>query len=197
MRSILFWLWLVLLWAIGGIPTISGFAQADTDRTPDALASMNIAREYVPSVSETYPSVVLPPNLNVPPVYAEIVETMLSRSPTFRRQCDRLQRASHMSVVLDANPVYRGRHARAWTTIRREGNRVVALVRIVADAREAELISHELEHIIEFLDDIDLRGKARFKSSGVFQCGCGDMAYETKRAVHVGQKVAREVRNIQ
>ena len=197
MRSILSWLRVIVLWAICCIATISSFAQTDTGREPVARTSMNIARAYVPSVSDAHPSVELPPNLSIPPVYSEIVETMLSRSPTFRRQCQRLQKAPYLSVVLERSPLHIRRDARAWTTIGRAGHRVMAMVRIIAEGREPELISHELEHVIEYLDDIDLPSKARLESSGVFQCGCGDTAYETTRAVHVGRKVAREVRNSQ
>ena len=54
-----------------------------------------------------------------------------------------------------------------------------------------ELIAHEIEHIIEQLDGVDLRAKSRLRAAG-----SGDVAdieaYETTRAIVTGQRVARE-----
>ena len=198
MDFIIDWLRLGVLWAINSLAVISGFSQFSQSNT-ERLAvttSSSIAREYVPaSGSGDVRLTAAPPrNLSIPAFYAEIVDTMLSRSPTFRQQCERLENAPHVRVVLEHNPVNLHRGARALTTIGRAGHRVIALVRIIAEGREPELISHELEHVIEYLDDVDLASKAKLQSTGVSRCERGG-AYETKRAVHVGQKVGREVRN--
>ena len=174
---------------------VSGFAQTDTGEQPVTRASLNVAREYLPIAVDMRADVGIPSNLIVAPVYSQIVDAMLLRSPTFRRQCLRIQNVSNLTVVVDRNSPPMLRHARAWTTIERAGHRLHAAVRIIAEGREAELIAHELEHVIEYLDHIDLPSKARLESSGVSECDCGHRAYETSRAVHVGQKVAREVRD--
>ena len=57
-----------------------------------------------------------------------------------------------------------------------------------------ELIAHELEHVIEQLDDIDLRTLAKVPSSGVKRCEGREEAYETVRAIRAGRAVSDEVR---
>jgi hypothetical protein len=194
MRFILDWLRLVVLWAVSSIAAISGFAQSDNDRSSSQTASTGVAREYVPGATAAPSRSAVPSNLSIPTVYAEIVESMLARSPTFRRQCDRLEGAPNVRVVVERYPADTTRGARARTTIGRAGDRILALVRIITDGRVAELISHELAHVIEYLDDVDLASLARMGSSGVHRCDC-DGAYETVRAVHVGKKVLREVQS--
>jgi hypothetical protein len=51
-----------------------------------------------------------------------------------------------------------------------------------------ELIAHELEHVIEQLDEVELRPS---NLHGVYLIA-GD-AFETVRAIHVGRKVSDEV----
>jgi Tol biopolymer transport system component len=52
-----------------------------------------------------------------------------------------------------------------------------------------ELIAHELEHVIEQLDGVQLTGR---EQKGVFRDA--NHAFETARAAHIGQQVASEVR---
>ena len=53
----------------------------------------------------------------------------------------------------------------------------------------AELIAHELEHILEQLDGVDLQAQA---GNGVVW-KAGDGAFETRRAIEAGRRVAREI----
>jgi hypothetical protein len=55
-----------------------------------------------------------------------------------------------------------------------------------------ELLAHELEHVIEQLDGIDLAAKAALARSGVRTCVDG--TFETNRAARVGSLVAVEAR---
>jgi hypothetical protein len=195
MRSPVPLLRLIVCCAVTCVWGVAGFAQSDTD-APGATASVNIAREYVPAAYNTPTTVELPSNLVIHPRYARVVDEMLSGSTTFRRQCQRLGRASHLTVVVERTLEPR-RQVRAWATISLSGHSIRALVRIAGEGNEPELIAHELEHVIEYLDNVDLPAKARLESSGVYDCECGASAYETSRAVHVGRKVARELRNSQ
>ena len=61
----------------------------------------------------------------------------------------------------------------------------VARVLVPLTAETVELIAHELEHVLEYLDGVSDRHR-----SGVT---LGD-GYETERAIKAGQRVAREVR---
>lgn len=56
----------------------------------------------------------------------------------------------------------------------------------------AELIAHEIEHIIEQLDGIDLGARATLPATGVRRCADG--AFETMRAIRTGLAVAGEMR---
>ena len=117
---------------------------------------------------------------------------MLARSSTFRRQCARIAAATHLFVSIRSEPSRQTR-ASALTEIQRHpGGRVDAVVWIGPSARLTELIAHEIEHIIEQLDGVDLRVRARLRDSGVRRTADSD-AYETTRAVATGQRVAREL----
>ena len=132
-----------------------------------------------------------PPNLIVPSSFRPTIETMLERSPMFRRQGLRLAAAPHLSVVVRMlHPLTGGPRAR--TQIRTASdNRVTAAVEINPSGDFVELIAHELEHIIEQLDGIDLAAKAAVARSGVRTCVGG---FETSRAVRIGAVVAQETR---
>ena len=133
-----------------------------------------------------------PPNLNVPSAFHPAIATMLERSPMFRRQCVRLAAAPHVAVVvrlLHSNAT----GARARTQIRRvDGGQLIASVEINPYGDFTELLAHELEHVIEQLDGIDLAAKATVARSGVRNCADG--TFETSRAVRVGALVALEAR---
>jgi hypothetical protein len=116
---------------------------------------------------------------------------MLERSPMFRRQCLRLAAAPHLAVVVRiTHPNTAGPRAR--TQIRRDGSQLTARVEINPYGDFTELLAHELEHIVEQLDGIDLAVKSNVARSGVRQCADG--TFETSRAVRVGTLVALEAR---
>jgi hypothetical protein len=55
-----------------------------------------------------------------------------------------------------------------------------------------ELIAHELEHIIEQLDGVELDVQATLPGTGVR--ACVDGSFETIRATRVGTMVSRQLR---
>jgi hypothetical protein len=158
------------------------------------VSTVNIVPNAVGVYDEpqTPPSdVAAPPNLAVPSAYQPAVATMLERSPMFRRQCLRLAAAPHLAVVVRiTHPNNAGPRAR--TQIRREGGQLSADVEINPYGDFSELLAHELEHIIEQLDGIDLAAKSNVARSGVRLCADG--TFETSRAVRVGTLVALEAR---
>ena len=175
---------------------VSGFAQ--TDNRPQfmlARSSETVVRPYVAEHSPSHEIAMLPPNLIVAEIYRPIVEVMRVRSPTFRRQCARIASATRLLVVVESAPPPPPQHPLALTRIARyEYGGMHATVRVSVSSRAPELIAHELEHVLEQLDGIDLAAKARLASSGVRACDCGDIAaFETTRAVITGLRVAREV----
>ena len=140
-------------------------------------------------------TVALPANLIVPPTMRRTVEAMLRSSPTFRRQCLRIANAPQATVAMSwfhSNNSGQGR-ARTVVTTTSTGRRI-AMMAIPPVDDHAELIAHELEHVIEQLDDIDLRTLAKVPSSGVQRCEGREEAYETVRAIRAGRVVSAEVR---
>jgi hypothetical protein len=178
-----------------GVSSVPGFAQTHTVRGAEqADASRDAVRVYVASRSADAAPAGPAPNLTVSSLFASVVDEMLRRSPTFRRQCQRLAAATGSSVTIQAATSMREGMA-AWTTITRDaGERLQASVFVPLSARTAELIAHELEHVIEQLDGIPLGDMSRIRDSGVRQCDCASEAtYETVRAIRIGRQVADEM----
>jgi hypothetical protein len=173
---------------------VSGFAQTDNLEPALLRTSPDVVRTYAPASTRVHDDVALPPNLVIAEFYESTVELMRRRSPTFRRQCSRIASASELTVVLSTDPPPVRQPALAWTQISRRPGGLHATIRIGVPARSVELIAHEVEHIIEQLDGIDLAAKARLASTGVRSCACGQSAaFETSRAILIGARVADEV----
>lgn len=187
---------------IEAVPAVSAFAQSNTATfLPDPAASPesdrigNGAARVLRAVPAGQPIGALPHNLIVPPMFRETVDAMLRRSPTFRRQCTRIAQAPRMIVVLEWFQPRSSDHVRARTVLSRiPDGRDLATVAIRTLDDPVELIAHELEHVIEQLDHVDLRTLAMVPASGVRMCDCGDESYETVRAVRAGRAVSAEMR---
>ena len=190
------WLGPEPLIAIQAVLLVSGLSQSDVSlHTISLRSSVDVAREYRPLADPSPDDVGLPGNLMVPPLYREMVESMRQRSATFRRQCLRIAAASRLTVVLEAGPPPAHMRALAWTRVARVDGRLEAVIRLGKDYPAPGLIAHELEHVIEQLDGVDLQRKARLESTGVHECVCGSAsAFETARAVRAGYQVASEMR---
>jgi hypothetical protein len=181
--------------AVQIVSAVSGFAQSNSIYRAATVLERTAAtglREYVvTSPSEAWPEAV-PPNLEAG-IYRSNVEQMLKLSPTFRRQCWRIATASDLVVSL--HPGNRpSERVRARTRIIRNGRQLVASIEIFNSELAAELIAHELEHIIEQLDGVDLAAKADADGSGVRRGEAPELSFETVRATRMGQAVAAEVR---
>jgi hypothetical protein len=146
--------------------------------------------QFSPPVAVPAPEAPLPGNLIVPDIIRPLVTTMWHRSVTFRRQCSRL--AEHPDVIVHVELEVGVQDARARSRVERHGVGRTAAVQIEwrTPARYAEYIAHELEHVMEQLDGIDLPRLARLGVDGVVLQG---REYETLRAQSVGRTVAREV----
>ena len=179
--------------SVAGIP---GLAQSNAVRLrtvpSELVVSLASNGVGVYDGPQTPPSdVAAPPNLQVPSTYEPMIVQMLERSPMFRRQCVRLAAAPHLAVVVRlVHPNNAGPRAR--TQIRRDRDQLSATVEINPYGDFTELLAHELEHVIEQLDGIDLAAKSSVARSGVRECADG--TFETSRAVRVGTLVALEAR---
>lgn len=120
-----------------------------------------------------------------------LVDDLLSRSPAFRRQWRRLERFPRLSVrielvhtnhVLDA-------HAATRVSVLPDGSQQ-AVMAIPGGRRLAELIAHEVEHILERLDGVKVASQHALGDASVRRASG---TFETARAVLVGQMVAADV----
>jgi hypothetical protein len=156
-----------------------------------------VVREYVPppSVAPVCEDVIVPSNLNVSPVYRDLIDRMLRRSATFRRQITRIAAARQLTVFLRQIPQASRHDVRATTRFVRQDDGYLSAHIIISPLQDdVELIGHELEHVIEQLDDVDLVAKAGRPNSGVHKIATLELVYETTRATRVGLQVAQEAR---
>jgi Tol biopolymer transport system component len=80
--------------------------------------------------------------------------------------------------------------SRARTVLaRKDSSLVSANVYLTPSLDAPELIAHELEHILEQLDGVDLQAQAG--NDAVWKADDG--AFETRRAIEAGRRVAREI----
>ena len=159
------------------------------------MALVLAASEWV-SLAATRPDESRPPvNLTVDPLIQPIVEGMWQASPTFRRQCRRLgaERDLQVTVSREDQP-NRASFANARTALTVQGNVLrAAQVFVKPSTNIPELIAHELEHILEQLDGVDLEAQAG--NGAVWK---GDRTFfETRRAIAAGRRVASEMTGAQ
>jgi hypothetical protein len=134
-----------------------------------------------------------PSRLVVTPLLQPVIETMWRTSPTFKAQCARLRQAPSLIVTVSIGSRPRVGAARGRVYVDRSaGLAARADILIAQDFRSlaelVEVLAHELEHVIEQLDGVELRADS---SHGMYQLANG--SFETARAVHIGQQVSGEV----
>jgi hypothetical protein len=159
-----------------------------------ARTSFTSVRAYV-AADATPAQFSAPANVVMSDTHRALVERMLRRSATFRRQCARIaaERALVVHVSI-STPSWRS-DFRATTLMRRDGDGTVTAYVTIAPRQDViELIAHELEHVIEQLDGVDLAQRAAAPHSGVSQQSGTPGIYETLRAKRIGQRVSTEVR---
>ena len=135
------------------------------------------------------PRPALPSNLIVPDVMQPLVTAMWRRSPTFRRQCARL--AENPGVIVRVEMARRTGHAVALAHVKRHAAGIEAALEI--EWRRPDLyvehLAHELEHVLEYVDGVDI---SRFERQGLDGVMKVAGILETARARAVGRAVARE-----
>jgi hypothetical protein len=124
------------------------------------------------------------------------VHAMWHRSPTFRRQVARLSQEAGLHTSLNIWLATRSANTRAETVLRHaEGRLRTATVRIRLPNSVptiVELIAHELEHIVEQLDGVNLRRSIDRGGMGAAVRRSHGGAFETERAHRVGLAVRDE-----
>jgi hypothetical protein len=152
-----------------------------------SAAALTLADDRSPNLEDGE----LPANLSAATVFKPYLERMIRLSPTFRRQCQRLGAAPSVRVQLRLEDSQRRPSFRARTVLARDQGVVVAAQIFLYPSPDAiELIAHEIEHVLEQLDGVDL--EAQVGSGNVWKREDG--AFETRRATEAGRRVPREVR---
>jgi hypothetical protein len=135
----------------------------------------------------------LPENIQISGELRSAVGTLLAKSATFRRQCALIAAAPSVRVGMMVVTSSLGPNTRARAIARRYSTGVVIVsVQIPAASDYIELIAHELEHVTELVDGVDLRALAIDQPTAVRQRR-DDGAFETARARAAGEAAAVEV----
>jgi Tol biopolymer transport system component len=167
-------------------------AASSCDEVPHQLVETT-STGYAPDLNDGPPvgPIVLPSNLEVARVFRPFLDKMWQTSPTFRGQWRRLAAGTGVRVsVLDKDLPRPAWTSTARTVLRHQGGSLVsAHIYLKPSVNAAELIAHEMEHILEQLDGVDLQAQA---GNGVVWKN-GDGAFETRRAIEAGRRVAREI----
>ena len=139
------------------------------------------------------PRTAIPPGFHVPPIVAPVVTRLLETSATFRRQVDWIVEARIRVVIAVAAPWELPVGAVATATIGRVERSVTFVrIRLVLNAQLGHLLAHELEHVIEQLDGVDLRQLAKARDGRAWETARG--SFETARAFAAGERVRAELR---
>jgi hypothetical protein len=152
-------------------------------RAVDLTEFTNIGNE--PSTTD------LPVGLDVPDVLHPRLQEMWRTSPTFRRQCARLAEASVALTVRIGLPGGTT-NVQALSRIELRGG-VAQRAMVFLEPKLLnvhQLLAHEIEHVVEQIDGVNLKHLAINGVRGVNEHGG---VYETSRAVAIGRLVAREV----
>jgi hypothetical protein len=199
----------VLLRAAGAVVIMTAaqaqaFAQPALDRAPAAIVASYVSvsglvvygfagAPAVDSVADLQAARILPPGSQVAPVARPLVERLWRTSSTFRRQCARLAEANvRITVSIDLLRPAAMMNAQTRVT-RKDGlSAHVQLRNLFGPA--AEYLAHELEHVLEQIDQVDLALAVVDGVHGVRLVQRPD-TFETARAVAVGLAVAREARD--
>ena len=139
------------------------------------------------------PVIARPVNIRVDPLLQPLVEKLLRQSPTVRRQWETIAASRLVRVSLISSPLLReSTAARARTGVSRDAfGAVRAIVELPSAVDITELLAHELEHVLEQVEGLDLPALTKGGSAGVQQVARG--VYETDRARNAGLAAMREV----
>lgn len=135
----------------------------------------------------------LPDSVRVDEPLQPRIQLMLARSSTFREQCRRLASAPWMHIAVRQGPYFMDRHGfRAYSIIQRPQPRLfIVVVTLQASADPALWVGHEFEHLLEQLDEVDVRKQAdTLRDAWHTRQGM----VETGRAVRAGYRILSEVR---
>jgi hypothetical protein len=132
----------------------------------------------------------LPRNLRVPANMRPMLMRMLQTSATFRRQIATLSAKPAVRMTVNYGGMRGDRNYHALSTVRKhQWGAMVVDTTVFVPTDVVEIIAHELEHVCEQLEGVDLRSLSRQKKEGVYDL---NGHFETARAIRAGQEATRE-----
>jgi hypothetical protein len=156
-------------------------------------AARNACAQHVTASAEpcTGDNPALFERVEIPEILVPVIVKLLERSQTFRAQCRRIVAAPHLRLAIRLIGAVQPFPVRA--TVRRSpGGELDARIDLTrVPSQYAEWLGHELEHVIEHLDGVDIRGRAR-RDDEARELRPG--LFETRRATQMGWRVADEFR---
>lgn len=159
---------------------------------PGSVQAQSLPERDSPAAA-SLPALAQPLNIQVAPLLQPLVEKLLRQSPTVGRQWQAIGASRRLRVSLISSPVLRESWgARARTEVSRDAHGAIrAVVELPSVVDLTELLPHELEHVLEQVEGLDLPALAKDRSSGVHELSRG--VYETARARNAGFAAMREV----
>jgi hypothetical protein len=190
---------LALVLSLPALPSMTLTAPQQLSSTSPPLAAGDLGAPVSPEGPQAKPmpsaaGCMAPQRvLRAEPRFEPTIKEMWRRSPTFRRQVARLA-AGGLLVTIQSCLTKCPNTARAQTIMSYRHDLLAgADVRIpFRPSQEPELIAHELEHVIEQLEGVNLARLASTRTREVHVDTSG--RYETVRAQHVGRLAATEYR---
>ena len=134
-----------------------------------------------------------PANIVVQAGLRAVVAQLWEGSPTFRAQCQKIgeQKRYRVAVVLEPSLTL-SRNCRAQCVLRVYSSGFVTARVMVPHGRQVtELIPHELEHIVEHIEGVNVKSEVSRGGTGAFDAGGGRV--ETVRAMRVGRQARQEL----
>jgi hypothetical protein len=184
------WTWCTAPAIAGGAetPDKSKLVPQSTQATPSSVISVADAS----SLSHDGELLTdLPPNLRVPRDLRQVLEQALRRSPTLQRQMQTLLHTQRVRMSVSYGGLRGMRLFQARSIVRHhQWGALVVDTTLFAPADMVELFAHEMEHVCEQIEGVDLRALAGSRDSGVYDIGGH---FETQRAINAGHRVAREM----
>jgi hypothetical protein len=134
-----------------------------------------------------------PTNIVVQPELRPAIAQLWAGSPTFRAQCLKIGEHKRYRVAVVLEPslslsrTFRARCVlRAYTS-----GFVTARVMVPRNHLAEELIPHELEHVVEHIEGINVKQAAGRYGTGAYDAGGGQI--ETIRAMEAGRRARQEL----
>jgi hypothetical protein len=134
----------------------------------------------------------MPANVQMPRALHAAVDHLLAQSSTLRRQCAVIAAAAARAklMIVIVRPDLPGCRARA-SFARTSSGHLDAHIDVPFTRDFPELIAHELEHVVEQIEGLNLRRLSEQPATGVDEVATG--TFETARAREAGRAAALEV----